>query len=177
MWSMQYEEESRFKNYLLRRISTEFSTIVAQTWSISSIQKSCSPSSSRVDHFCLKGASTMDFTDSLERIADDPRVRIRKAGLNAEAKCILYWMRRSQRGRDNPALNVAIQAGNVLKKPVLVFFGLTPNAHHANLRHYTFLAQGLDDLTQELRKRNVGLASRSNPAHDILELCPDLKRQ
>ena len=68
----------------------------------------------------------MDSMDSLERIADNPRVRIRKAGLNAEAKCILYWMRRSQRGRDNPALNVAIQAGNVLKKPVLVFFGLTP---------------------------------------------------
>src|SRR5262249_60131544 len=85
MWSMQYQEESWFKNYLLRRISTEFSTIGAQTWSISSIQKSCSPSSTRDDNFSLKGASTMDFTDSLERIADDPRVRIRKAGLNAEA--------------------------------------------------------------------------------------------
>jgi len=117
----------------------------------------------------------MDFTDSLERIADDPRVRIRKAGLNAEAKCILYWMRRSQRGRDNPALNVAIQAGNVLKKPVLVFFGLTPNAHHANLRHYTFLAQGLDDLTQELRKRNVGFVLRSHPEHDILKICSEVQ--
>ena len=46
--------------------------------------------------------------------------------------------------------NVAIQAGNVLKKPVLVFFGLTPKAHHANLRHYTFLLQGLHDVTLEL---------------------------
>jgi deoxyribodipyrimidine photolyase len=67
--------------------------------------------------------------DSLERIANDPRVRIRKAGLNAQAKCVVYWMRRSQRGSDNAALNVAIQAGNILKKPVLVFFGLTPKAH------------------------------------------------
>lgn len=84
----------------------------------------------------------LDSMESLERIADDPRVRIRKAGLNPEAQCILYWMRRSQRGRDNPALNIAIQAGNVLKKPVLVFFGLTPNAHHANFRHYTFWRKG-----------------------------------
>jgi deoxyribodipyrimidine photo-lyase len=62
--------------------------------------------------------------DSLERIANDPRVRIRKAGLNAQAKCVVYWMRRSQRGSDNAALNVAIQAGNILKKPVLVFFSV-----------------------------------------------------
>src|SRR5262245_45214518 len=175
MWSMQYQEESWFKNYLLRRISTEFSTIGAKPWSISSIQKSYSSSSTRDDNFGLKGASMMASTDSLERIADDPRVRIRKAGLNAEARCVLYWMRRSQRGRDNPALNVAIQADNVLKKPVLVFFGLNPNAHHANLRHYTFLAQGLRDLTQELRKRNVGFILRSYSEHDILKFCSEVR--
>src|SRR5262249_12400338 len=89
MWSMQYREENWFKSYSSRRISIEFSTIVAQPWRISSIQKSCSPSSTRDDNFSLKGASTMDFTDSLERIADDPRVRIRKAGLNSEAGCVL----------------------------------------------------------------------------------------
>jgi deoxyribodipyrimidine photo-lyase len=79
--------------------------------------------------------SRIDLMESLERITTDPRVRIRRAGLNTQAKYVLYWMRRSQRGLDNAALNVAIQAGNVLKKPVLVFFGLTPKAHHANLRH------------------------------------------
>src|SRR5262249_23107935 len=72
-------------------------------------------------------------------------------------------------------LNVAIQAGNVLKKPVLVFFGLTWNAHHANLRHYTFLAQGLHNLTQELRKRNVGFVLRSHPEHDILKICSEVQ--
>jgi deoxyribodipyrimidine photo-lyase len=106
--------------------------------------------------------------DSLERITNDPRVRIRRAGLNAPAKCVVYWMRRSQRGLDNVALNVAIQAENVLKKPVLVFFGLTPKAHHANLRHYTFLMQGLHDVAHELRKWNVGFVLRSHLEHDIL---------
>jgi deoxyribodipyrimidine photo-lyase len=113
--------------------------------------------------------------DSLERIADDPRIRIRKAGLNAQAKVVLYWMRRSQRGRDNAALNVAIEAGNILKKPVLVFFGLSPNAHHANLRHYAFLMQGLHDIAHQLRKRNVAFVLRSQPEHDILKLCSEIR--
>jgi len=112
--------------------------------------------------------------ESLERIANDPRVRIRQAGLNAQARCVVYWMRRSQRGLNNAALNVAIQAGNVLEKPVLVFFGLTPKAHHANLRHYTFLMQGLPDIADELQQRNVGLVLRSHSEHDILKFCSEV---
>jgi deoxyribodipyrimidine photo-lyase len=98
--------------------------------------------------------------ESLERIVDDPRVQVRKDGLNTRGECVVYWMRRSQRGRDNHALNIAIEAGNLLKKPVLVFFGLIPQAHHANLRHYTFLLQGLRDVARELRKRNVTFVLR-----------------
>ena len=75
--------------------------------------------------------------DSLEQIANDPRVRIRKGGLHPQTKCVVYWMGRSQRAADNPALNVAIQAGNVLHKPVVVFFGLTPKAHHERRFLYT----------------------------------------
>jgi len=113
--------------------------------------------------------------ESLDQIADDPRVRVRKGGLNAQAKCVLYWMRRSQRAWDNPALNIAIQAGNILRKPVLVFFGLAPKAHHANLRHYTFLIQGLHDVANELRKRNVGFVLRSHPEHDLLKFCGEVQ--
>ena len=112
---------------------------------------------------------------SLDQIADDPRVRIRKGGLNAQAECVLYWMRRAQRAWDNPALDVAIQAGNVLKKPVLVFFGLSAKSHHANLRHYTFMIQGLRDVAIELRKRNIGFVLRSHPEHDILKFCAEVR--
>jgi deoxyribodipyrimidine photo-lyase len=111
----------------------------------------------------------------LERIADDPRVRVRKIGANPHGECVVYWMRRSQRGWDNPALNVAIRAGNELKKPVLVFFGLTANAHHANLRHYTFMIQGLRDVAIELRKRNVGFVLRSHPEDHILKFCAEVQ--
>jgi hypothetical protein len=35
---------------------------------------------------------------------------------------VVYWMQRAQRGLDNPALDVAVQAANALGKPVVVFF-------------------------------------------------------
>ena len=113
--------------------------------------------------------------ESLERIADDPRVRVRKDGLNSQGDCVVYWMRRSQRGRDNHALNVAIEAGNLLKKPVLVFFGLIPKAHHANLRHYAFLLQGLRDVARDLQKRNVTFVLRRTPDHAVLKFCSEVQ--
>lgn len=112
---------------------------------------------------------------SLERIAEEPRVRVRKNGLNPQGECVVYWMRRSQRGKDNHALNVAIEAGNLLKKPVVVFFGLIPKAHHANLRHYTFLLQGLRDVARELEKRNVAFALRRAPDHAFLKFCSEVQ--
>ena len=71
-----------------------------------------------------------------EALEFDPRVFRRRQGTpDPDGRCIVYWMQRSQRAHDNPALNVAIQAGNLLGKPVLVFFQLLHRAHHANLRH------------------------------------------
>ena len=57
----------------------------------------------------------------------------------------------------------------------MVFFGLTPKAHHANLRHYTFLMQGLHDVAHDLRKRNVGFMLRRDPEHHILKLCSEVQ--
>jgi deoxyribodipyrimidine photo-lyase len=44
-------------------------------------------------------------------------------------------MQRAQRGRDNPALNHAIELGNALKQPVLAVFGLTADYPEAERRH------------------------------------------
>ncbi len=44
---------------------------------------------------------------------------------------------------DNPALDAAVEAGNRLRLPVVVFFAPVPFYPGGNLRHYTFLAQGV----------------------------------
>ena len=64
---------------------------------------------------------------------------------------------------DNPALDVAIEAGNLLGLPVVVYFQVIPNYRNANLRHYHFLQQGLRDVTEDAAARGVGFVVRSSP--------------
>ena len=113
--------------------------------------------------------------DELTRISSDPRVRVRRAGFpNLEGSCVVYWMQRSQRAFDNPALNVAIDAANALKKPVVVFFAPVPFYPRANLRHYTFLQQGIPDLSRGLHQRKVGFVLRRYPEHNLLRFCDEV---
>ena len=106
--------------------------------------------------------------DSIEALCDNPQVTLRKGGaFDSEGRCVVYWMQRSQRALDNPALNLAIEAANLLKKPVVVFFSLIPNAHHANRRHYQFMLKGLQDVAQGLR----GAGSASYCADSLITAC------
>jgi deoxyribodipyrimidine photo-lyase len=112
---------------------------------------------------------------TLDRLASDPRVTVRRPGApDAEGEAIVYWMERAKRGHDNPALDLAIELGNLLRKPVVVFFAIHPFVERANLRHYTFLAEGLDDLAKALRQRRVGLELRSYPNHRLLPFLQEL---
>jgi deoxyribodipyrimidine photo-lyase len=116
------------------------------------------------------------FLDSIEALCDNPRVTLRKRGaFDPEGRCVVYWMQRSQRALDNPALNLAIQAANLLKKPLVVFFSLIPNAHHANRRHYQFMLNGLQDVAQGLKGRGVGFILRRFPDHSLLKFCSEVR--
>ena len=107
---------------------------------------------------------------------DDPRVMVRRKGPpDPDGTCVVYWMQRAQRAVDNPALDVAIAAGNRLRKPVVVFFGLVPFVAGANLRHYRFLAEGLADLAGDLRRRRVGLVLRRFPRHRLLPFLDEVR--
>src|SRR5580693_9303095 len=47
-----------------------------------------------------------------------------------------------QRGSDNAALDVVVDAANALLKPVVVFLARVPYDPNASLRHYHLLAEG-----------------------------------
>jgi deoxyribodipyrimidine photo-lyase len=84
-------------------------------------------------------------------------------------------MQRAQRGFDNHALDIAVEAANALGKPVVVFFAPVPFYPHANLRHYRFLAQGIADIAEAARKRKVGFVLRCFPEHSLLRFCTEVK--
>ena len=114
--------------------------------------------------------------DSLEKLCSNPRVTVRRPGHpNRDGECVLYWMQRTQRGLDNPALDVAVDAANALRKPVVVFFAPVPFYPHGNLRHYRFLTQGIPDIAVALAKRNVGFVLRRYPEHSLLSFCDEVK--
>jgi deoxyribodipyrimidine photo-lyase len=106
--------------------------------------------------------------EELARLSDQPRVVVRRGGApRRPARSVVYWMQRALRITDNPALDVAIEAGNLLRLPVVVYFQVIANYPNANLRHYHFLQQGLRDAAEDATERGVGLVVRRAP--DTLE--------
>jgi len=102
--------------------------------------------------------------EELGRLAARPRVSIRRGGAPRKGGvCIVYWMQRAMRMLDNPAIDVAIEAGNLLGLPVVVYFQVIPNYPNANLRHYHFLQQGLRDVAEDAAARGVGFVVRRSP--------------
>jgi deoxyribodipyrimidine photo-lyase len=101
----------------------------------------------------------------LAHLAVQPRVLVRRGGApRKDGRCVVYWMQRAIRIVDNPALDVAIEAGNLLALPVVVYFQVIPNYPNANLRHYHFLQQGLRNVAEDAAERGVGFVVRKSPA-------------
>ena len=119
-------------------------------------------------------ASTL--MDALAELSQNPRVTVRRSGPpNPDGACVVYWMQRAQRGIDNPALDVAVEAANILRKPVVVFLAPVPFYPNANLRHYRFLAEGIPDIAAALARRNVGFVLRRYPEHSLLKFCDEVR--
>jgi deoxyribodipyrimidine photo-lyase len=68
---------------------------------------------------------------------------------------VLYWMQQSQRAVYNHALEFAIQQANKLNRMLLVVFGLMDDYPEANLRHYTFMLEGLKETRAALASRGI----------------------
>jgi deoxyribodipyrimidine photo-lyase len=116
-----------------------------------------------------------ELPTALQRCIDNPRTTIRRGGAPLEnGKCVVYWMQRAQRGIDNPALDLAIALGNELGLPVVTFFSVISNYPNANLRHYTFLNQGLPDIEEHLAERNVSFIVRRPPNNQLEKLLSEV---
>ena len=119
-----------------------------------------------------RGRSALDhegneaqIPQELARLAKSPRILVRR-GVAPRKDClsVVYWMQRAMRILENPALDVAIEVGNLLGLPVVVYFQLIENYPNANLRHYHFLQQGLRDVAEDAAERGLTFVVRRSPA-------------
>jgi deoxyribodipyrimidine photo-lyase len=102
------------------------------------------------------------------------RVRAANAEDVRRGKYVLYWMQASQRAEANHALEYAIGRANELGLPLLAFFGITDSFPEANLRHYTFMLEGLAETRNALAARGVQLVVwRRSPDAGAEELAKD----
>ncbi len=84
---------------------------------------------------------------------------------------ILYWMQQSQRAEENHALEYAIEMANHFGQGVVVVFGLTDSYPEANIRHYTFMLEGLQEMQAVLAGRGIKMVvHKGAPPEVVLNL-------
>ena len=87
---------------------------------------------------------------------------------------VLYWMQAAQRTEYNHALEHAIRTANRLKVPVIVLFAITDYYPDANLRHYCFMLQGLQDVRKSLTRRGIKfIVKHQSPPAAVFSLAED----
>jgi deoxyribodipyrimidine photo-lyase len=80
---------------------------------------------------------------------------------------VLYWMQQSQRAAWNHALEYAIDQANQLDLPLVTGFGLTDTYPEANLRHYTFMLEGLAETATAMADRGIQLVVQKGSPPDV----------
>jgi len=80
-------------------------------------------------------------------------------------------MQQSQRAAHNHALEYAVQQANKLDRMLLVVFGLMDGYPEANLRHYSFMLEGLKETIATLAARGIKMVlRRGHPSQVALKL-------
>jgi deoxyribodipyrimidine photo-lyase len=98
----------------------------------------------------------------------DTRIRqLNDTDIRLHADYVLYWMQQSQRAEVNHALEYAVLQANHLDLGVVVAFGITDDYPDANLRHYTFMLEGLTETKALLEKRGIQLVVRRGSPPDV----------
>ena len=72
-----------------------------------------------------------------------------------DGRYVLYWMQASQRVDCNHALEHAVGEANKRNLPVVVVLGLTDRFPEANLRHYAFMMEGIEEVRKGLNRRGI----------------------
>lgn len=90
--------------------------------------------------------------------------------LHKEKRFLIYWMQAAQRAEWNHALEYALDKADELNKPLVVFFGLTPDFPEAGRRAYRFMLEGLRETADALRQRGIGIIiQRGHPARNLVK--------
>ncbi len=86
---------------------------------------------------------------------------LKDVALPQDGEYVFYWMQQAQRTEYNHALDFAAKKAEELNLPLVVGFVLIPNFPEANLRHYSFLLQGIVDVRDKLDQLAIPFVLKS----------------
>jgi deoxyribodipyrimidine photo-lyase len=90
---------------------------------------------------------------------------------DSKGEYILYWMEQSQRIHYNHALHLGIILSNLHGMPLVVYFGVSDEYPKGNLRHRTFMMEGLEYLKMKLSRMGIKFVIyRTSPEKGCMEL-------
>ncbi len=87
----------------------------------------------------------------------DERVEVLVNSNPVARSYVLYWMQAAKRTNYNHALEYAIDKANELDLPLIAYFGIDENFPGGNLRHFTFMLEGLKEVDKNLKRRGIEL--------------------
>ena len=88
-----------------------------------------------------------------------------------KGRFVLYWMQASQRAECNHALEYAVRQANEEKLPLITLFVLTNGFPEANLRHYAFMLEGLQEVKARLEGRGIHfVALKGTPGKEAVKV-------
>jgi len=93
-----------------------------------------------------------------QNLSEDLRDRSRSlndVAINPRSKYILCWLQQTLRAFDNPVIDAAIELGNKLGLPVVIYHGIRQDYPHASDRLHTFLLGGSRDLQIGCEERGL----------------------
>jgi deoxyribodipyrimidine photo-lyase len=109
-------------------------------------------------------------------VVDDSRLSLLNSHKRKEGKCVIYWMQKDQRSKDNWAILRAAEIANEARIPLVVVFVISDKMQNAYVRHYEFMLRGLTDVAKDLASRNIGFILRQGtPWKVITELSLELE--
>lgn len=101
----------------------------------------------------------------------DKRIKLLNEADPGSGTYTLYWMQQSQRTELNHALEFAIQRANLNGNRLLVVFAVTEDYPEANVRHYRFMLEGLQQVSDALGRRKIKFVLRiGRPPDVVIEL-------
>jgi len=102
-------------------------------------------------------------------IVEKERIRnLNNKAENKNGKYVLYFMQASQRIEYNHALIYAIEEANQNNLPLLVVFSIMPYFPNANIRHYNFMLEGIDELSKKFDKLNINFVVKFGKYEDVI---------